>query len=140
MPSPLHSTIHTALVNITQLPRNVARPDIECPGDTLPFLCSVNSNSETVQLRWLVTFPGQEVLTILYRTNDSTVNRLDGNITTTLTRYERDLYIESMLELTVLQNISINGTILECKTEDLSNEIIVVEVNISGMLSIAPNY
>ena len=126
---------HAAMVNITRLPRNVARPDIECPGDTIPFLCSVDSNSETVQLRWLVTFPGQETITILYSTNESTVDRLDGNITTILTRYERDAYIESLLELTVLQNVSMNGTILECKSEDLSNEVIVVEVNTSGMFS-----
>ncbi len=98
-------------------------------------MCSVQSNSETVQLRWLVTFPGQDTIMILY-TNGSdlnTVNYLDIGITTTLTEYRSDDFIGSQLILTVLQNLSMNGTLLECRSEDLSNVSERVYVNTSGM-------
>ncbi len=128
-----------ASINLTALQRNVSRQDIECPGDTIPYMCSVQSNSETVQLRWLITFPGQDAITVLY-SNDSDQNimdrvYLDMNITTTLIVYSReDEFIESELELTVLQNIPMNGTMLECRSEGLDSELRIVSVNTSGTI------
>ena len=116
------------------LERNVSREDIECPGDTISYVCSVQSNSETVQLSWMVTFPGQEAITMSY-INDSYLNvvvLLDVNVTTTLTQYIMDEFIESEIVLTVLQNISMNGTLLECSSEDLTSEMDIVYVDTSG--------
>ena len=116
------------------LPRNVSRSDIECPGDTISYRCTVQSNSEMVQLSWMVTFPGEETITMLY-TNDSEWNVVvyfDMHFTTVLTEYTIDELIVSELELTVLQNVSMNGTVLECTSEDLGSENDTVYVNTSG--------
>ena len=89
-----------------------------------------------VQLRWLVTFPGQDIITIHY-TNDSDWNAmsyLDMNITTTLTQYRSDEFVESEIVLTVLQGVPMNGTVLECRSEDLASANEVVYVNTSGRL------
>ena len=118
--------------------RNVSREDIECPGDTISYRCSVQSNSETVQLSWMVTFPGQEAITMSYIDNSylNSVVLLDVNVSTTLTQYIMDEFIESEIVLTVLQNISMNGTLLECRSEDLASKNLTVFVNTSGKSSI----
>ena len=124
----------TATVDLVLLLRNVSRPDIECPGDVILFRCSVQSNSETVQLSWLVTFPGQETITISYN-NESNTNTLEYypvNITARLTQYTSDQSAESELQLTVLQNVTMSGTILECMSEDLASRNVTVSVNTSG--------
>ena len=54
-----------------------------------------------------------------------------NNITTILTQYRSDESIVSEIVLTVLQNVSMNGTLLECKSEDLASESNVIYVNIS---------
>ena len=124
----------TATVDLVLLSRNVSRPDIECPGDIILFRCSVQSNSETVQLRWLITFPGQDTITIPY-INESNLNTLEHhsmNITARLTQYTSDQSVESELLLTVLPNVSMNGTILVCMTEDLASRNVTVSFNTSG--------
>ena len=123
-----------ANITLTALERNVSCLDIECPGDTIPYRCSVSSNSEMVQLRWLVAFPGQDTITVLY-TSGSTQNAVDyigANVTSSLLQYRSDEYIESVIVLTVLQNVSMNGTLLVCKSEDLTSENAGVYVNTSG--------
>ena len=85
---------------------------------------------------WLVTFPGQDAIVMIY-TSDSERNAVDYigmNITTTLIQYRSDEYIESEIVLTALQNVPMNGTLLECKSEDLANIAEVVYVNTSGKL------
>ncbi len=116
------------------LPRTVSRQDIECPGDTIVYRCSIRSNSETVQLRWLVTFPGQITITILYTNNSdqNAVNYLPMNLTARLTQYKNNEYVESDIQLTVLRNVSMNGTVLECRSEDLASEHEIVHINTSG--------
>lgn len=124
-----------ASIQLSSLPRIASRQDIECPGDLLPFSCSIMSNSETVQLEWLVRFPEQDaIVTILY-TNDSTLNivtSLNMNVTAQLTEYRIDQFIQSLLVITVLQNVSMNGTLLECTTESLASQNHVVHVTTSG--------
>ena len=125
-----------AMVTITALQRNVSRQDIECPGDTIPYRCSVQSNSETVQLNWMVTFPGQDTIIMVLYTNDSSRNAvtfLPMNLTARLTQYEVDQNVESELVLTVLQTVPMNGTILECRSEDLASENETVYVNTEGI-------
>ena len=124
------------MVTLTALPPNVSRQDIHCPGDTFPYRCSVQSNSETVQMTWLITFPGQDTIYMIVYTNDSDRNVVEFrpmNITARLTQYEIDKNVESELTLTVLQNVSMNGTILECRSEDLASENETVYVNTAGI-------
>ena len=98
------------------LQRIVSREDIDCPGDTISYNCSIQSNSETVQLTWRVTLPGQMPIDITYdnTSNLNTVDNLGFSITTTLTTYTRDEYIESTIVFTVLRDVVMNGTELEC--------------------------
>ncbi len=125
----------TAMTTVIPLPRNVSRQDIECPGDTIPYMCSVQSNSETVELRWLITFPEKDTVIMILYTNDSdlnSVNYLPLNLTAGLTQYRIDENVESILVLTVLRNVSMNGIVLECQSEDLASENETVYFNISG--------
>ena len=122
---------------MTLAERNFFRDDINCPGDTILYRCSIASNSETVQLTWLVTLPGMVPVNITYD-NTSIPNTVDtafgNNITTTLTNYTVDLYTESTIMFTVLRDVVMNGTMLECISEDLDIYTTTVFVNISRML------
>ena len=124
-----------ALVELDQLERNVSRLDIECPGDTISYICSVMSNSEMVQLTWRVTLPGgltanitYDDTSILYAVDDIGIN----NIVTTLTSYTSDEYIESTIVFTVLADVDLNVTMLECISEDLDSDSDTIFVNIAG--------
>ena len=55
-----------------------------------------------------------------------------NNITTTLTNFTVDEFIESTFVFTVLRDVAINETVLECFSEDLDMSTDVVFVNISG--------
>ena len=123
--------LHTAIINLDFLLRSVSRLDINCPGDIIQYRCSVQSISEAVQLTWLVTFPGHDAIIIHY-TSASDQNYTDTAITSALTEFRMDEFLQSDIELRVLQNISMNRTILECRSEDLASESIVVIVNASG--------
>ena len=114
--------------------RNNLREDIECPGDTIPYNCFVSSNSETVQLTWRITLPGIRPFNLTYDSiyDLNTVDDLGMNITTNLTSYRRDEYIESIIVLTVLRETFINGTLLECLSEDLDSDSNVIIVMQSG--------
>lgn len=123
-----------AFVTITELKRNVSRYDIECSGDTIPYACVILSNSENVVLMWFVTIPGETTLNVTYDKTSSrnSINHLGVNITTTLSKFVDEEYIESTLLLTVLDAPSINGTIVECRSTQLDGEITMVYVNKSG--------
>ena len=67
--------------------------------------------------------------------NTSVLNNLDNlamNVNTTLTNYIDNEYIESIIVLTVLRNVIMNRTRLECGIGDLENTITSVIVNTSG--------
>ena len=125
----------TASVNLVLLERDTSRSDIDCPGDTLSYRCSVVSNSETVQLTWRVTLPGMMPVNITYD-NTSIPNTVDtafgNNITTTLTNFTADLYIESTNVFTVLRDVTMNGTEIACISAHLDDNSTTVFVNISG--------
>ena len=126
-----------ASVTLSPLERNITRTDIECPGDLIPYNCSVLSNSEEVQLTWEVTFPDQTHFNITYNNSSmpNTTDDLGANITSVLTRYTSDEYIESLLVITVLKNASMNGTQVECRSEALDHKTAFVHINISGNYS-----
>ena len=108
---------------------------IDCPGDTIIYNCSVLSNSEMVHLTWYVTFPGLTPINITYG-NDSSINissHLGMNVSATLMRYEADQYIESVIMFTLLKNVTLNGTLLECSVApSLDSDNMFVLVNTSG--------
>ena len=127
---------HAASVKLRQLERNVSRNDIECPGDMILFNCSVQSNSENVQLTWEVTFPDQTTLNITYYNHSGiTVHDLGLGSSTSLTEYIEDHYIESTITFTVIQTVQLNGSQLECRSSDLDSETLDVPVNTSGELA-----
>lgn len=127
--------IHAASVILEPLQRNVSRMDIECPGDMVAYNCSVHSNSENVQLTWIATLPNQTTFNMTYYNAYHSSVSLGMGISTVLTEYVEDQYIESIILLTVLQNVSLNGTQLECRSAGLDIMTLIVLINISSKLS-----
>ena len=88
-----------------------------------------------VHLTWQVTFPGLMPINITYG-NTSLINvpnLLDMNVSATLLHYEEDQYIESVIMFTLLNNITMNGTLLECSVAPrLDSDFILVLINTSG--------
>ncbi len=112
------------------------RSDIDCPGDTISYNCSIHSNSETLRLSWRVTLPGSMPITITYD-NTSILNNVENlamSVSTLLAQYRRDEYIESIITLTVLLNVTLNKTMFECFISDLDSKMIDVFINSSGIV------
>ncbi len=108
------------------------RVGIDCLGDTIVYNCSILSNSENVNLVWRVTFLGMTPVNIMYdgTSNLNTSNNFDMGVSSTLTEYSSDEYIESIVVMTVLINVDI---ILQCSIEELRSRIIVIDIDSSGM-------
>ena len=132
----------TASVFLTLLEINTSRDDIDCPGDTISYNCFIISNTETPNLIWNITLPG---LTPISFTYDSTstlndIHHLDMNISVTLTELDtiaitefvNEELIESIIVITVLKNVTMNGTNLECSIANLHSDSTVLFVNTSG--------
>ena len=115
----------------------VARDTIECPGDIIRYACAVRSNSESVQLTWSVTIPGQTPInaTLFGSENKTTLNSF---ITVSVTRFMSNMFIDSVLEITVQLGIPNNQIMLECLTENLGNFTTLVKINASGESSQPP--
>ncbi len=114
--------------------RNTVRFDIDCPMDTLTYNCSILSNSETAHLTWNVTLPGLMPRSITYD-NTSMLNQVDNlsvSVSTVLTRYITDEYIESTLVLTLMRDVNSNETRIDCEIGDLGIMTMVSFVNTSG--------
>ena len=81
-----------------------------------------------------MTLPGQAPINITYHdsSNLNSVNDFDDFITTRLEQYTSDEYIESTLNMTVVANVLMNQTQLECLIEDLGNDSVHVLVKKSG--------
>ena len=108
--------------------------DSDCPGDTISYNCSINSNSKDLHLTWRVNFPDRAPIQIMYD-NSSALNRtdhLDRNISTTLTKYIANEYIESVITLTVLRSVGMRSVRLECSGRDLNNQSEEVNIFASG--------
>ena len=123
----------SGLVSLNLLERNTVRSDIDCPEDTISYICSIQSNSETVNLVWNIYLPDSVPLTITYD-NTSLLNNIDSSdirFRTVLTTYNNSEYIESTILFNIIRNISTNGTILECSISDLDTKTLTVFANIS---------
>lgn len=123
-----------AFVNLEFLESDKMSLDIDCPGDTVTYNCSIESNTETLHLTWSVKFPVVLPIQITYDTYFGDIfgkiDSLDMNVTASLLDF-RDGYIESIITLTVL-NADTNGTIVECSITDLDYDMVTVLVNTSG--------
>ena len=121
--------------------RITSRSDIECPGDVIPFNCLVESNSETIHLTWRVVLPTGTILNITYN-NTSLINDLyplNSFISSSLTGFMKDKYAESSLNITVVADVLINQTKIECLINQLDNDTVYVPVNRSGMTVLSQN-
>lgn len=83
-----------------------------------------------MQLTWNVSQTDQTVFTITYddASTPNVTNNLGTNIASVFTRYISDEYIESMLAIVVMQNVS--GTQVECKSDALDSETAVLSITI----------
>ena len=94
------------------------------------------SNSESVQLTWRVTLPGMMPIDITYD-NTSVLNTVDtnfgNNITTSLINFVMDMSVQSTIVFTVLRDVDLNQTMLECASGNLDSDTTSVFVSISGM-------
>lgn len=119
---------------LTTLERNVSRPDIECPGDTIPYKCSIQSNSENIFLRWQVSIPGQIPLTITYDSTSmpNSNEALSAHVRSTLTSFVSQSYVESVIEVEVPRGVSFNNTMVECSFSTLTTDMVTVLVDSAG--------
>ncbi len=92
-----------------------------------------------MHLIWLVTLPGKVPINISFDGSSSleAVYYLDMNISATLTNYIAEEYIESIIVLTVLRDVVVNGTVIECRSGDLDRSTAIVNVNMSGKYSLS---
>ena len=129
----------SASVIVTPLERIASSDTVDCPGDIIPYNCSIQSNSEMVHLIWHVTVPGQSHIVLTYD-NNSDLGRVDylhRFISTSLEEYRHDEYIESVLMFTVQSNVSIGDqTLVECIILNLANySTTITTTKTSGMLA-----
>lgn len=113
----------------------VTRPNIDCPGDSILFRCSIQSNTETPNLIWRVTLlmSGSPPLSIHFNTTSPKTSRLNSFINTTLLLQESE-HMESTLEL-VVPEVSDNNnimTMIECLAMDFEPDLYTLHVNTSG--------
>ncbi len=100
------------------------RPDIDCPGDTLSYNCSILSNSENSTLVWSLILPGFDNVYSIFGA-ESTVDEFHSSgpaITFRLTEYVDGEYIESILTFTVGRHFTVNRTSITCEIPDLATE------------------
>ena len=57
---------------------------------------------------------------------------LTGRTTTATTIFVNEEYIESIIVITVLKNVTMNETIVDCRIANLDSDSAVVFVNTSG--------
>lgn len=110
-------------------------PDIDCPGDSVSYNCSIHSNSSDLHLIWRVTFAGFSPIVISYNSSSmlGTKNNFDFDISTVLTDYRASEYIESVITFRVLGNITMNEAELECSIGSLNSESLIVLFDTSGI-------
>ena len=97
------------------------REIIDCPSDVISYKCEIRSNHEEIHLIWKITSPEVQPIMIQYNStsNQSVIDDLGMGITSVLTHYINEEYIESLL---VIRNniVGVKEIHLECLITDLS--------------------
>ena len=130
------SVIFLAFVTLSIIEKNSTYNDIDCPGDTILYNCSIESNSENIHLTWTIKFPGFVPIEITYNSTSipGDVDYLDMNISVKLIDFMYQDIIQSTLLLTQLNKIPMNGTEVQCSIAPvLANDTVTVFINTSGM-------
>ncbi len=63
------------------------------------------------------------------------MDNLAMGVNTVLTTYRSDEYIESLIMFTIIRNIVLEGTMIECSISDLDNDVITLFTNSSSKYS-----
>lgn len=100
----------------------------------MSYQCSIQSNAPDPQLTWVITFPQLSPIKYTYHNDDLIDNTvmLDMNISISLRKYASNGSIESVIELTLLSGITMNGTLLECNIHGYAKVTENILVNLSG--------
>ena len=128
--------LHLATIRFELIERNTL---IDCPGDIISYNCSVLLSDNSAELTWTITLPGKIPLNITYDDSsliDNGTDILGMGVSTLLVDYRRNEYIESVVVLTLMKNVTLNGSIVECSVSNfIDNDPIstLVLVNTSGM-------
>ena len=124
----------SGFVSLIPHERNTSGHEIDCPGDTLSYNCSIQSNSEMLNLTWKVITPGQRSVNITYDASSELgqVTTLNDFTVTSLTEYTVDESISSILEITV--DLSAKTITLQCFTPLLQSTL-ALAINSSGMFT-----
>ena len=88
-----------------------------------------------VKLEWDITFFGQSVpVSIEYNSTslENITENLSANVTSSLTNFTNDEYIESLLILELARNNSLNWTLVECFSGDLDTDSLLITTDSSG--------
>lgn len=103
----------------------MARGDIECPGDTRSYRCSVITNRDRAQITWTVTIPEEMPISVTYfnYTMDM-VTILNSYITTVVTNFSSQEFIFSTLEITVRPETA-DSIRLECSNEIVDDDLLL---------------
>ena len=126
--------ISPATTNISFVERNSSRTDVDCPGETISisYNCTIETNSETPNLQWIITFPGEMPLNITFNsTYESTFSYLGMDVSATLTEFTSE-YITSEIVLEVVSD-NLDGTELECSIDSPpSDDAVTLDINTLG--------
>ena len=112
------------------------KPPHDCPGDIMAYNCSIFSNIEELKLTWIVTLPQNKSANSVTLSGSTLTGFNLGNFAkATLTEFDAtNGYIESSLELYLLNGASMNTTIIECHIDDLDSKKIEVILDTPGTL------
>ena len=124
-------------MTITPLEMIVSRADIQCLGDIIPFNCSIESNSDTLHLTWRITLLLTGMTVNITHDNTSSINhfyQLNNYISSSLTQFMSDEYIESNLNIIVAAEILVSQIKIECLIGNTENDTVYASVNTSGII------
>lgn len=110
-------------ITLLPLPRIVASDDIECPGDVIPFSCSIESNSEAdLYLVQTLTIPSPNMPRLAY-IYTSTISRTAGDFD----------FGNSTVNVVLPDDIAlVNDTDIECRIEGFGNASTILKLQTSG--------
>ncbi len=88
----------------------------------------------TLHLIWTITLPERIPITILYDSTSTlfVVDDLHLSVSSILTKRRTGEYIQSVVILTLIKDINLTGSMVECSITNLDSESTVVDVNSAG--------